>query len=182
MRKSITLTVTQLLAVTDDATRLYAAGSLGALCKCFPDDELAAVLRDYMLDDDVNADWTLRHGRSVALSVALSEVPQRVLAGHADRVVKTLLSYLASDRIPLVTSGAKGVAFYLKHAVDEQIELPAHLITAFAKVLARHWRGTVAALSQHCRSSATTLPQLCRSIAAALQLPLARVCPRMHIT
>lgn len=141
------------------------------MCKWYPEDELVAIARDYLLDDvDINADWTMRHGRSIALRTALSEAPKRIVTAEwSDRIIKTLLSYLTSDRIPLVTrqaykadahsfarypvpnfaqtmfpvsffftprhnSGAKGVAFYLKHAIASGAQLQPALITAFVKV------------------------------------------------
>jgi len=138
VRKSITLTITSLLGIADDNARLYASGCLGSLCKWYPDDELAAIVKDYLLDDDANNDWTLRHGRSVALRVALSEAPQRIITPEwSERIMKTLTAYMTSDRIPLVTSGAKGTAYYLKHLIETNVELPSPLLATFAKVSQR---------------------------------------------
>lgn len=51
-------------------------------------------------DDDPSEDWTLRHGCSVTLSVALKQAPERILTEEwRERVVKTLVKYMTADRV-----------------------------------------------------------------------------------
>lgn len=134
MRRSVTITITALLGATDDNTRVYAAGCLGALCKWYPDDEFAAVAKEYLIDDDANLEWTTRHGRSIALRVTLKETPKRILSEHVDRIVKTLLAHMTSDRIPLVTSGIKGTAYLLKYQIENDVPLQPTVLSTFSRV------------------------------------------------
>jgi len=50
--------------------------------------------------DDLPLDWTLRHGRSAALSVALKEAtPQVYTDDYKDKICRVLLAYLMADRV-----------------------------------------------------------------------------------
>jgi len=68
-------------------------------------DELDTVTNEHILVDDATGlDWTLRHGRSTALFVALKIAPERVYDVSDDRkrrVVAVLKSHLAADRVPI---------------------------------------------------------------------------------
>jgi hypothetical protein len=51
-------------------------------------------------DDDLPLDWTVRHGRSSALSVALKEAsPQVYTDDYKDKICRVLLAYLTGDRV-----------------------------------------------------------------------------------
>jgi hypothetical protein len=53
-------------------------------------------------DDDLPLDWTVRHGRSSALSVALKEAsPQVYTDDYKDKICRVLLAYLTGDRVCL---------------------------------------------------------------------------------
>lgn len=53
-------------------------------------------------DDDLPLDWTLRHGRSAVLSVALKEAtPQVYTDDYKDKICRVLLAYLMADRVCL---------------------------------------------------------------------------------
>ena len=41
----------------------------------------------------------LRHGRIVALFVALKECPHILLNDYADKIISTLISYISADRV-----------------------------------------------------------------------------------
>lgn len=52
------------------------------------------------LDDDVSVDWVLRHGRCVALSVAVMESADALMTDtYKDKVEKAALSFAQSDRV-----------------------------------------------------------------------------------
>ena len=52
------------------------------------------------LDDDTSADWTLRHGRCVALGIAImQDAKSLVTSEYGDRVEKASLSFSQSDRV-----------------------------------------------------------------------------------
>ena len=51
-------------------------------------------------DDEQPLDWTLRHGRSAALSVALKEAPGTIYKEeYTEKMHKALLGYLSADRV-----------------------------------------------------------------------------------
>lgn len=51
-------------------------------------------------DVDPSLDWTLRHGRSVALYVALKEAPERIMSAVSEAsVCQTILQNVQSDRV-----------------------------------------------------------------------------------
>ena len=53
----------------------------------------------FFSDVDANLDWMLRHGRIVALFVALKECPHILLNDYADKIISTLISYISADRV-----------------------------------------------------------------------------------
>lgn len=108
IRKSIVATLVSMLAHPEDTIRSAAAGCLGALCRRLPADELSALAAECFLSDDPSLDWGLRHGRSAALSVALKEAPEQIYTPEwKDKLHKVLLSYLAADRIPIVSNSIR---------------------------------------------------------------------------
>ncbi|KAH7959004.1 hypothetical protein HPB49_007290 [Dermacentor silvarum] len=99
MRRSVTASVSSYLSSSEDGCRTAAAGCLGSLCRWLPPDELAVFAREHLLSDDPSEDWTLRHGCSVTLSVALKQAPERILTDDwRERVFKTLIKYMTADR------------------------------------------------------------------------------------
>jgi hypothetical protein len=69
------------------------------------DEESCFIVIPYFLcsaDDDLPLDWTLRHGRSAALSVALKEsAPQVYTDDYKDKICRVLLAHLMADRVCL---------------------------------------------------------------------------------
>ena len=137
VRKQTLTLLNSLLGHGDDSSRSAAAGCLGALCRWLPKDELATVKGDHLVSDDPGADWTLRHGRSTALFVALKAAPERVLAdqGDLEKVVQVVLAFLAADRIPVVENGVRCVCFLFAHCLATGQALPAKLLVPFCKTI-----------------------------------------------
>ncbi|XP_077511063.1 lethal (3) 80Fj [Amblyomma americanum] len=136
MRRSVTASVSAYLSSSEDGCRTAAAGCLGSLCRWLPPDELAVFAREHLLSDDPSEDWTLRHGCSVTLSVALKQAPERILTDDwRDRVVKTLIKYMTADRVPIVFGGVRGTGHCLRHMLTNSEELPQVLLTTFSKCL-----------------------------------------------
>lgn len=136
VRKTITTTLLSMLSHPEDTTRSVAAGCLGALCRRLPAEELRAVATECFISDDPSADWTLRHGRGAALSVALKEAAEQVYTNEwKDKIHKVLLSYLTSDRIPIVSNGIRGIGFLFRHLTATGTSYPAVLVQPFAKTL-----------------------------------------------
>ncbi|XP_030044832.1 eIF-2-alpha kinase activator GCN1-like [Microcaecilia unicolor] len=120
-----------------DATRLASAGCLGEFCAFLPDEELSAVLVQHLLADVSGIDWMVRHGRSLALSVAINVAPRRLCASKfCDSVQAMTFSNSTADRIPIAVSGIQGMGFLMKHYIeDEGRNLPAKLMSLFIKCL-----------------------------------------------
>ncbi|XP_067121067.1 stalled ribosome sensor GCN1 [Centruroides vittatus] len=133
IRSNITMLVSNYLK-SDDTTRTVAAACLGTLCMWLPEDELAAVAREYLLDDDPTLEWTVRHGRSVALMIALKEAPEKILtADWLDRITKTLIAYITADRLPIALSGIRGTGYYFCHMLNSGQNVSQPLTFSFSK-------------------------------------------------
>ena len=106
-------------AVVEDTSRSAAAGCLGAFLRWLSADEADMVMNNHILaSDDVSLDWTVRHGRSTALFVALKETPARIfIENRKSKVIRTILSYLAADRIPIVQNGLRACGYLFRHCI-----------------------------------------------------------------
>ena len=86
--------------------------------------------------DDPSIDWTLRHGRSAVLSVALKDAPSEVYRPQwRDRRHRVLLSYLTADRVPIVSYPISAMGFLFKYLDGGPINLPLPLAQPFGKTL-----------------------------------------------
>nr|CAD7442358.1 unnamed protein product [Timema bartmani] len=137
LRKSVYVTLTSMLGYSEDATRAAVAGCLGALCRWLSPEQLNATLSDHLLADDVTLDWTLRHGRSSALSVALKEAGKQVYADpNKEKVCRVLLAYLMADRVPIAMNGVRGCGYLFQHLMlTGQLPLPQQLLTPFVRTM-----------------------------------------------
>ena len=158
------LILPQLLSLTDntgatggvnveDTSRSAAAGCLGAYLRWLPSEDADTIMNNHILaTDDVDLEWTIRHGRSTALFVALKEAPFRIFNGiQKEKVISAILAYLAADRIPIVQNGVRSCAYLFSHCIaptlpkhvrddDNSIDLstqdiPKELIVPFVKTL-----------------------------------------------
>ncbi|OWK14094.1 hypothetical protein Celaphus_00000247 [Cervus elaphus hippelaphus] len=108
IRKNIVSLLLNMLGHDEDNTRISSAGCLGELCAFLTEEELSTVLQQYLLADVSGIDWMVRHGRSLALSVA----------------------------IPIAVSGVRGMGFLMKHHIETGGgQLPAKLSSLFIKCL-----------------------------------------------
>ena len=119
IRRGLTSCLLGLLTAAEDSTRLCSAGCLGALLPWLPAEELQPLLADTLLQDEPSLDWTVRHGRSAAVQVVLAASPTTVWG--QDRLVKTVLSQLAADRVPVASNGVRSAGYSLAHCL--QVEL-----------------------------------------------------------
>ncbi|KAG8314853.1 eIF-2-alpha kinase activator GCN1 [Homalodisca vitripennis] len=134
LRKSVYQTLTNMLSHPEDVTRSAAAGCLGALARWLNPDQLCATLTDNLLQDDVSVDWTLRHGRSAALMVALKEGPSSVYTDdYAEKINRTLLGYLVADRVPIVMNGVRGLGYLFQHMMRNSVKIPQTLLSPFCR-------------------------------------------------
>eukprot|EP00095_Tigriopus_kingsejongensis_P007819 maker-scaffold204_size260821-snap-gene-1.47 protein:Tk07819 transcript:maker-scaffold204_size260821-snap-gene-1.47-mRNA-1 annotation:"translational activator" len=136
IRKGIVQLLNSLLDHPEDVTRTCASGCLGAFCLWLPQDELQTVIDDNILKDDASLDWTLRHGRSTLLSVALKVAPERVYTeANIGKIHKVILSYLSSDRTPIVENAIRCICFLFKLCLRDGQTLPIDLITPFCRTM-----------------------------------------------
>ncbi len=116
IRKSILAILQLILSHSEDTTRSTATGCLDDLFRHLPADELEALVNDCLIHDDLSLDCTLRHGKSTCLSVALKEAAEQVYTPEwRDKLHRVLLSYLADDRIPILSNSIRAIGFLFKH-------------------------------------------------------------------
>ncbi|XP_068244259.1 stalled ribosome sensor GCN1 [Palaemon carinicauda] len=158
VRKGMVVTLGSLLSHDDDSTRLCAAGAMGVLLPWLTSDELRSVLSQHVLDDNSNADWTIRHGRSAALFSALKSSPSKVFdLATIDQISSTLLSYLSSDRVALVENGMAGVGFFMCHQFTKGEGVPPSLVQQFAKLINHNANEVKQAMCRACQFTAESL-------------------------
>ncbi|KAK1328698.1 hypothetical protein QTO34_012273 [Cnephaeus nilssonii] len=136
IRKNIVSLLLSMLGHDEDNTRISSAGCLGELCAFLTEEELGTVLQQCLLADVSGIDWMVRHGRSLALAVAVNVAPSRLCAGkYSGDVQDMILSNAVADRIPIAVSGVRGMGFLMKHHIETGGQLPAKLSSLFVKCL-----------------------------------------------
>nr|XP_022338883.1 eIF-2-alpha kinase activator GCN1-like [Crassostrea virginica] len=135
-RKGIMGTLVGMLGVQEDATRTATSGCVGSLCKILPEEELTEIMIQQLLDTaESGADWTLRHGRSQALAVALKEAAPKIWTPtFQSSIVKCLSGLIDSDKVPLCQSGLRGLGYALLHQTKSS-ELDPELVSLLVKGL-----------------------------------------------
>lgn len=129
-----TLTSSALLGHQEDPPRSAVGGCLGAMLHCLPAAALDNALQGQLLTEDAS-DWTLKHGRSCAVFVALKEHPDKIFASqYKEKICKVLLSYLTSDKVPIVCNGIRGIGYLVKYLQLEKETIPQNLIVPFVRV------------------------------------------------
>uniref|UniRef100_A0A3Q3WWH8 TOG domain-containing protein n=1 Tax=Mola mola TaxID=94237 RepID=A0A3Q3WWH8_MOLML len=116
IRKNITTTLLGMLGHDEDATRMASAGCVGELCPFLSEEELKSVLLQHVLADMSGVDWMVRHGRSLALAIAVKCAPEKLCGKEfGDSVTETILANTTADRIPIATSGIRGMGYLMRH-------------------------------------------------------------------
>uniref|UniRef100_A0A8C3N0Q8 Uncharacterized protein n=1 Tax=Geospiza parvula TaxID=87175 RepID=A0A8C3N0Q8_GEOPR len=136
IRKNISTVLLGMLGHDEDATRMASAGCLAELCAFLSDDELSTVLYQHLLADVSGIDWMVRHGRSLALSVAVNVTPGKLCSPkYYSSVQEMIFSNATADRIPIAVSGIRGMGFLMKYHMEEGGNLPPKLSSLFIKCL-----------------------------------------------
>lgn len=136
IRKNISTVLLGMLGHDEDATRMASAGCLAELCAFLSEEELNTVLHQHLLADISGIDWMVRHGRSLALSVAVNVAPYRLCSPkYYNSVLEMILSNATADRIPIAVSGIRGMGFLMKYHMEEGGNLPPKLSNLFIKCL-----------------------------------------------
>lgn len=140
IRRQILPQLLALLAHSEDSGRCAAAGCLGTFLKHLPDEDVDQVVNDHLLSEQLGpGDWILRHGRAVALFVGLKVAPDRISVpdqpDREDKVVGTIRSQLAADRVPIVQSAVRSCCYLFSQRLKAGRPLPADLVQPFAKMM-----------------------------------------------
>ncbi|XP_024130877.1 eIF-2-alpha kinase activator GCN1 [Oryzias melastigma] len=138
IRKTITTTLLGMLGHDEDATRMASAGCVGELCAFLSEEELKSVLLQHVLGDVSGVDWMVRHGRSLALAIAVKSAPEKLCGKeYCDTVMETILANATADRIPIATSGIRGLGYLMRHhlRVEGGSSISQRIITQFVKCL-----------------------------------------------
>ncbi|XP_028269572.1 eIF-2-alpha kinase activator GCN1 [Parambassis ranga] len=138
IRKTITTTLLGMLGHDEDATRMASAGCVGELCAFLSEEELKSVLLQHILADMSGVDWMVRHGRGLALAIAVKSAPERLCGKeYCDTVTETILTNATADRIPIATSGIRAMGFLVRHhfKTDGGSSVSQRIITQFVKCL-----------------------------------------------
>lgn len=132
IRRTLTSSLLQLITSAEDVTRGCAAGCLASLLPSLPEEELDPVLAEAVLADDPGLDWSIRHGRSACLAVAMAQSPDTVTS-HQDKLVKTILSQLAGDHVTIVTNGVRSAGYLILDFVRKGSPPPQEIVTPFLR-------------------------------------------------
>ncbi|KAF5292015.1 hypothetical protein FQA39_LY14132 [Lamprigera yunnana] len=136
IEKQIFATLVSLLGHQEDVTRNVSAGCLGALCKWLSHPQLDSVITEHILNDELHFDWLLRQGRAAALSVVLKESPNILWdEQYQVRLIRTLLSQLAADRVPITQTAVRSCGYLLQHLMLNEAQLPVNLLVPFVKTM-----------------------------------------------
>jgi hypothetical protein len=163
------------LSSSEDSSRTVAAACLGSLCRCLDAELLALVMNTDLLDTDESRDWTLNHGRSIALSTALKDSADRLLTVENQPRIKTaLVTFVSSDRIPICMSGLRGVAYWLRQQVTTRSSLDPDLLALLTKAM-KHDSNDVKQLTAQC------VIVLCKSAPVPLETHALRILAPMLV-
>ncbi|KAG5840716.1 hypothetical protein ANANG_G00191640 [Anguilla anguilla] len=138
IRKNITTTLLGMLGHDEDATRMSSAGCVGELCAFLSEEELRSVLQQHVLADMSGVDWMVRHGRSLALAIAVRAAPDRLCGEeYGAAVLEAVLASATADRIPIATSGVRAMGYLMKHQLNSNgaAGVSPRIITQFVKCL-----------------------------------------------
>lgn len=117
---------------------MASAGCVGELCAFLSEEELKSVLLQHVLADMSGVDWMVRHGRSLALAIAVKSCPEKLWGkDYCDTLTETILTNATADRIPIATSGIRAMGYLLRHQLRSEgvSSVSQRIITQFVKCL-----------------------------------------------
>ncbi|KAM6965565.1 stalled ribosome sensor GCN1 [Aplochiton taeniatus] len=115
---------------------MSSAGCIGELCAFLSDEELKSVLLQHVLADISGVDWMVRHGRSMALAIAVKSAPgQLCVEEYSATVTEAILASAIADRIPIATSGIRAMGYLMKHQLKTEGSVSQRIVTQFVKCL-----------------------------------------------
>lgn len=101
----------------------------------------------------------LRQGRGAALSVVLKESPQLPWdEQYRIRLVKTLLTQLSADRVPITQTAVRSCGYLLQYLLNNGEGLPMNLLSPFVKTMNNSSNDVKQLLARVCLHLAKTVP------------------------
>lgn len=99
-------------------------------------EQINSALSDHLLSNDINCDWTLRHGRTAALFVALKEAPEVIYTPkEQERVCKIILGCLAADKVQIVMNGIRACGYLFQHLMMQGETIPQTVLGPFVRCM-----------------------------------------------
>lgn len=171
LRKQVYITLVSMLGHTEDVTRNAVGGCLGALCRWLAPDQLADALNNHILREESGEDWTLKHGKSAALFVALKESPATVYTPEYEaKIAKIIVSNIVSDKIPVACNAIRAAGYLLQHCANEKLPLPTAIIVPFVRAMNHASNEVKQLLAKTCTYLAKVVPA--ENVPAELLRPL----------
>lgn len=134
LKKQIYATLVSMLNYSEDITRSCVSGCLGALLRWLNDETLDDALTNNIFSEDFGEDWSLRHGRTAALFVALKEFPVAVYnSKYETKLCKTLATCIQSDKLTISMNGVRGICYLVQHCQNEGLPIPVMVLTPYVK-------------------------------------------------
>lgn len=135
LKKQIYATLISMLNYSEDVTRSCVAGCLGAMLRWLSPEQLDEALTTHVFNEDFGEDWSLRHGRTAALVVAIKESPKTVfIEKYEAKLCKTLVVCMQnSDKLTIASNGVRGACYLIQHCQLEGIPIPHQVLIPFVK-------------------------------------------------
>uniref|UniRef100_A0A0A9Y787 Translational activator GCN1 n=1 Tax=Lygus hesperus TaxID=30085 RepID=A0A0A9Y787_LYGHE len=148
--KSVFNSLSGLLNHPEEGTRSGGGGCMGAMVRWLPHELLTSALND-ILHDDTTTEWTLRHGRSIALFVGLKEAPERIYTPeNKDKVHQVILSFLQADRVPIALNGVRSCGYLFDYLLDKDEPVLQPLLSSFIRAMNHTWAETKQLVARVC--------------------------------
>lgn len=102
---SIGVTLMNNLGAPEDQIRASNAACIGSLATVLGDEELLPMIQEHILTSQV-CDWTIKHGRALAMCALLKYAPQRMAQlGLLVDLTSAVVKYMDSDKVPICNAG-----------------------------------------------------------------------------
>lgn len=159
LRKQIYSTLTSMLGHSEDVTRSAVGGCLGALCKWLSPEQIDDALSNHILQDDPSEDWTVRHGKSAALYVALKEAATAVYTPkYESKICKSITTNIVSDKIPIASNAIRAAGYLLEYCMMAPVALPQPVIVPFLRAMNHTSNEVKQLLAKMCNYLAKQVP------------------------
>ena len=118
LARAITVTLGTNIGAAEESIRVANGACIGSLTTFLDEDQLLRFLNDNILNGSAT-DWTIKHGRALALAGMYTFSPDRILKLNLTSItVNAIIKYMESDKVPVCNSGcyasAKAVTYLLQ--------------------------------------------------------------------